>query len=254
MEKKIKISAVSYLNSLPFIFGLENYENFSKQIDLQKDIPSVCADKLINNNVDIGLIPVAEIRKIKKPFVISNYCIGAVGKVETVLLLSDVPVNEIKRVFLDYHSRTSVNLLKILFKKHWKRKVDYIVAEKGFENKISDKTGGLIIGDRAFLYSEKYKYVYDLSEEWTKLTKLPFVFAAWVSNKKINEDFVKEFNSALEFGLKNKKHVINIYKSENNNSKIDIEKYLNSNISYFLNSEKRKGMELFLKLLRRIDF
>ncbi len=249
--RKVKVSAVSYLNSLPFIYGLEKYGKIIELIDLQKDIPSVCADKLINNDVEIGLIPVAEIRKIKNSFIVSNYCIGAFGKVETVLLLSDVPVFEIKKIYLDYHSRTSVNLLKILVKKHWKTKVEYINGEEGFENNIKGKTGGLIIGDRAFSYLEKFKYVYDLSEEWTRYAKLPFVFAAWVSNSELEDEFINEFNNALKFGLENKGKIIENYRTKNNNSNIDIEKYLNSDISYFLDSEKRKGMELFLELLRK---
>ncbi len=161
MNNKIKISAVSYLNTLPFIYGLDNFEDFSKNVDLHKDIPSVCADKLINNEVDIGLIPVAEIRKLKTPFVISNYCIGAVGKVETVLLLSDVPVQEIRTIYLDYQSRTSVNLLKILIKNHWQVKLNYINATEGFEEKIEGHTAGLIIGDRAFKYANKFQKTFD---------------------------------------------------------------------------------------------
>ncbi len=248
--RKVKISAVSYLNSLPFIYGLENYGKITELIDLHKDIPSICADKLINNDVEIGLIPVAEIYKLKNPFIVSNYCIGASGKVETVLLLSDVPVFEIDKIYLDYHSRTSVNLLKILVKKHWKTKVEYINGEEGFESNIKGKTGGLIIGDRAFSYLEKFKYGYDLSDEWTKFAKLPFVFAAWVSNIRLEDKFIREFNNALTFGLENKEKIIKNFRVKNKNSKIDIEKYLNYDISYFLDSEKRKGMELFLDLLR----
>ena len=60
---KIKISAVSYTNTLPFIYGLEN-SKIINHIELSKDIPSVCAKKLISNKVDIGLVPVAIIPKL----------------------------------------------------------------------------------------------------------------------------------------------------------------------------------------------
>jgi len=252
LKKKIKISAVSYLNTFPFLYGLKNHNNFSEYIDIQKDIPSLCADKLINKEVDIGLIPVAEIRKLHNPYIISNYCIGAVGKVETVLLLSDVPITEIKNIYLDYHSRTSVNLLKILAKNHWKINVNFIEASKGFEEDIKGNTAGLIIGDRAFKYSKKFRYIYDLSEEWLNFTKLPFVFAAWVANKKPEDIFVKKFNDALKYGLSNINQVVTEYNKNMPNSGIDIKNYLEKNISYHLDAEKRRGMDLFLKMLKSI--
>lgn len=252
MNKKIKISAVSYLNTLPFIYGFENSPNILKQAEIQKDIPSVCADKLKNNEVDIGLIPVAEIRRIKNPQIISNYCIGAIGKVDTVLLLSDVPINKIKTIYLDYHSRTSINLLKVLIKNYWKINVNLIDAKEGFEKKITATTAGLIIGDRAFNYSKKHKFIYDLPEEWLRFTKLPFVFAAWVSNKEINEKFIAEFNNALKLGLENKQIIIETYTKQHPNNTIDIKDYLNNKISYSFDVEKRRGMELFLKMLKSI--
>ncbi len=252
LDTKVKISSVSYINSLPFIYGLENDSNILNLIDLQKDIPSVCADKLINHKVDIGLIPLAEISKIKNAKIISNYCIGSCGKVETVSLFSQVPVKEIKRVYLDFHSRTSVQLLKILFKHYWKMNPEYILSENGFEEKISANTAGLIIGDRTFRYNSKFEYVFDLSEEWMNFTKLPFVFAVWVSFKDLPEEFLNKFNNALAFGLSNKHLVISNYIKKNPDTKIDIENYLNTRINYYLDPEKKRGMDKFLTLLKSI--
>ncbi len=120
--QKIKISSVSYINSLPFIYGIENSIFLNGNHILYKDSPANCADKLISNTIDLGLIPVAEILKIKNPQIISDYCIGAVGKVRTVLLLSQVPLSEINTILLDYESRTSVNLVKVLAEEFWKIK------------------------------------------------------------------------------------------------------------------------------------
>jgi len=115
----IKVSCVRYLNSQPFIYGLKNNPVIN-EIDLSLDIPSVCAEKLLNGNVDIGLVPIAVIPELKESHIISDYCIGADGKVETVLLLSDVPLEKIETVLLDYQSRTSVLLVKMLAGKFWK--------------------------------------------------------------------------------------------------------------------------------------
>ena len=132
LKEKIKISAVSYLNTLPFIYGIENNALLMKQIDLQKDIPSSCADKLIHNKVDIGLIPVTEIGKLQESYIISNYCLGAVGKVDTVSLFSHIPIENVKTILLDYQSRTSVKLTKFLAKEYFKINPKYVSAKAGY--------------------------------------------------------------------------------------------------------------------------
>lgn len=252
MDYPVKISAVSYLNTLPFHFGLENSYELKEKISLSKDIPSICADKLISGVVDIGLIPVAEISKIPSAKIISDYCIGAVGKVNTVLLLSDVKLTDIKRIFLDYQSRTSVNLLKIVAKQYWKIKPRFLHSTEGYEEQIKDADAGLIIGDRAFQYMNQYKYIYDLSDEWMKYTGLPFVFAAWVANKKMEDNFLKIFNRALKFGLESIKKVSDDYEMKNPNFYIDIFKYLKNDISFILDVEKKRGMNTFMRMLKSI--
>ena len=93
----IKISAVSYLNTLPFIYGLKQ-SKLIHTIDLQLDYPSICADKLINGDVDLALVPVVVIPKLQDPQIISDYCIGANAGVSTVCLYSDVPITEIESI------------------------------------------------------------------------------------------------------------------------------------------------------------
>lgn len=246
--EKIKISAVSYLNTLPFIYGIENNQEFLKKINLQRDIPSTCAKKLLLDEVDLGLIPVAVIPQLKEYHIISDYCIGAVDKVDTVLLLSDVPLNKIENIYLDYHSRTSVRLCQLLAEKFWKIKVNYLQAEEGFIDKIQGKTAGVLIGDRTFKLSKKYQYIFDLSEEWMRWQKLPFVFAAWVSNKKLPQSFIKEFNKVLKNGVENIDKAIEKF-AWDIIPKTAQAQYLKHSISYSLDKEKRKGLQTFLKLI-----
>ena len=92
---KIKVSAVSYTNSKPFVYGIM-HSGILDQIDLSLDIPSVCANKLIENQVDIGLVPVAALLHIENYQIISNYCIGANGAVDSVFIFSNKPIQEIK--------------------------------------------------------------------------------------------------------------------------------------------------------------
>ena len=193
--EKIKVSCVSYLNSRPFIYGLQN-SDIKNEIELSTDTPAECADKVENGLVDIGLAPVAILSEMEEYRIISNYCIGADGEVGSVLLLSDVPLDEIENIFLDYQSRTSVMLAQILAEKFWNIKPHFIESKENYESLIGNTTAGIVIGDRTFQMKEKFKYIYDLSAEWKKFTQLPFVFACWIANKELDRSFVKRFNDA----------------------------------------------------------
>ena len=242
---KYKVSAVSYLNATPFIHGLKQSE-LIKSIDLQLDYPSICADKLINGAVDLALVPVVVIPKLKEAHIISDYCIGANGSVDTVCLYSDVPIDEIQSIGLDYQSRTSVALLRVLFKEYWQLNPKFINAEVGFEDNIKGKHAALVIGDRAFSLNTKHRFIYDLSAIWKEMTGLSFVFAAWVSNTKLPQDFIDSFNKALEKGLKNIDKALALEGERYLNCE-NPEHYLNKKISYSLDAEKQKGMKLFLR-------
>ena len=233
----LKISAVSYLNTVPFIYGLKQSE-LIQSIDLQLDYPSICADKLISGEVDLALVPVAVIPKLKEAHIISDYCIGANGAVDTVCLYSDVPIEEIESIVLDYQSRTSVALLKILLKEYWQLNPELNKADVGFEDNINGKHAALVIGDRAFIY--------DLSAIWKVMTGLPFVFATWVANKKLPHNFIEAFNKSLEKGLSDIDSALDL-ESDNYPSCTNLKDYLNNKISYNLDDEKKIGMELFLK-------
>lgn len=165
----INISAVSYLNTKPFLHGLE-IASIKSKIKLSLDIPTLVAQKLLTGEVDIGLVPVAVIPQLKNPQIVSPFCIGANGKVKTVSLFSEVPIEQINTVYLDYQSRTSVLLVQILFKEFWKHDVTFLPAFEGYENAIKNNIAAVIIGDRAIAALGKYTYEYDLAESWKQHT------------------------------------------------------------------------------------
>lgn len=246
--KPIRISVVSYLNSLPFIHGLRNWQG-STPIELELDIPSVCAEKLATGKADIGLIPVAALPHLPHFHIISNYCIGADGAVDSVLLLSEVPLEKIETILLDYQSRTSVMLTKILAERYWKINVEWKATTPDYENSIKGTIGGVIIGDRALKLRNRFPYQYDLATEWKKMTGLPFVFATWTATTELPEDFIQEFNKALEKGFQE----IDLVIEKANTGDIDrhsIREYLTKSIDYKLDERKKKAMELFLSYIK----
>jgi chorismate dehydratase len=165
--------------------------------------------------------------------------------------LSDVPLNEIEEIYLDYQSRTSINLTKVLAKNYWEITPKWKNAEAGYENEIYGKTAGVIIGDRTFNLKKEYKYQYDLAEEWYKFTNLPFAFACWVSNKELPSSFIKELNIALSYGLNHIQESISLAKNNLVKEK-QLLKYLSDDIDYNLDNDKRKSIKLFLDYLTEI--
>ena len=249
-ESGIRISVVSYLNSKPFIRGLRN-ASFPQPVDIQLDIPSVCADKLANGSADIGLVPVAMLPSIPGHRIISNYCIGADGPVSSVLLLSQVPLEEIRTILLDYQSRTSVMLARVLAGNLWNIQPEWQQTEAGFESLIRDQTAAVIIGDRALQVHAKYPYVYDLSEEWKKMTGLPFVFACWVATKELEDEFIDDFNLALRNGLLD---IDDIAQEEKSGflTEEEVRHYLTENIRYDFSDKMKKAMDTFLSMALQI--
>lgn len=242
---QLRLSAVSYLNTKPFIYGLFR-SDLASIMDLSLDIPSVCAQKLLSGEVDLALTPVAIIPELPQAYLVSNYCIGATGKVKTVCIFSEKPLEKVSRIFLDFHSKSSVALTKLLCTHHWKISPELIPATQGYENQIVGDTAGLIIGDRTIGLDRRYPYVYDLGEAWTAWTGLPFVFAAWIAVKPQNPELMERFNKALQIGIDHLPELVKILPTMDN---FDIEGYFRNNISYNLDEAKWLGLNRFLNYL-----
>lgn len=244
---KIKVAAVSYLNTKPLLYGIRQH-GVLKKIDLIEDYPAKIAQLLIDDEVDVALIPVAVIPTLNEWHLITDYCIGSDGAVASVCLFSEVPIWEIEKVYLDYQSRTSVRLAQLLLKEFWKKDVTYIDATgDDFRAAIKGTTAGVVIGDRALEQRLKSKYSYDLGQAWKDHTGLPFVFAAWVANKELPHGFLKNFNEANRLGVSHIEEVV----AENPFPEYDLNVYYNQNISYQLDAGKREALKVFLGMLSK---
>jgi len=239
---KIKISAVAYTNTKAFIYGLEHSDIINK-IDLSLDIPSDCAAKVISGEADMGLMPVAAIPLVPNANIVADYCIGSDGAVNSVFIFSDVPVEEIKTLKLDGHSRTSNNLAKVLLKFYWKQEV-------AFTTDPAVKTDAIVlIGDRTFGKKNDFAFAYDMGEEWKKFTGLPFMYAAWVANKEISQEFKDEFNAALKFGLEHRKEVLKTLPKTDN---FDLEDYLFHKLQFEVTEDRKKALNMFLGYIEEL--
>jgi chorismate dehydratase len=216
-----------------------------EEIDLIIDFPSRIADMLLKDEIDMGLVPVAVIPQLKEYYINGGYCIGSDGPVASVCLFSELPLEKLDRVLLDYQSRTSVRLARILLEKYWHVSPELEDGGNDFREQIKGTTGGVVIGDRALEQRTISPYIYDLGEAWKAMTGLPFVFAAWISNKPLDPGFVSRFDQANLEGLLHFAEVV----AQNPYDNYPLREYFTRNLDYHLDSRKQAGLEKFLQYI-----
>ncbi|WP_295913427.1 menaquinone biosynthetic enzyme MqnA/MqnD family protein [uncultured Alistipes sp.] len=237
-----RIAAVSYLNTIPFIYGIGHEGNFRAELLLSP--PSLCARNFAEHRADIALVPAAAVPSLADAQVVTEYCIGAAGPVRTVVLLSDEPIETVRRVFLDAHSLTSVQLAGYLFAKHWKTAPEYYTLEDYAQLEHARPGDAfLLIGDKVFDYEGRFAFSYDLAAEWKKATRLPFAFAVWVARKGTDPDLTEGLQHALTFGIE---HTYEAVLEHGFDCKpYDAYGYLTQNIDYIFDNQKHKALQKF---------
>lgn len=239
---KIKVAMVSYKNTKPFLFGFQHFvENSPFKLSLLN--PAKCSQAFENGTVDIALVPVAFLEGRSDYKIITDYCIGADGPVNSVAILSDKPIENVNRIILDNHSLTSNRLVKLLMEHHWKKEVEFLKRDVSQGINLHADDAVLMIGDKVFEQQQNFKYKYDLAEIWKALTGLPFVFAVWISKKSISDELEATLNKYLKHGVAN---IDTIIKQEED-PLIDLNEYLKVNLKYKFTPEFRKGLNSFLQ-------
>jgi chorismate dehydratase len=245
----IKIGAVSYINTKPLLYGLQQYAAINNNINIVQHYPAQLAQMLIHNSVDIALVPVGILPQLPAYFFVGNYGIASEGKVASVAIFSKVPLQQVTHILLDYQSKTSVLLTKIVLKYYFKQHIQFVETTTHFENNIDHNTAALVIGDRALTMLNQYPYVYDSSLIWQQFTQLPFVFARWISTKPIDPHFIEQFDAAQAFGLS---QIENIVKTLHH-STYSLQHYFTQNIKYRITTNMEDAMLLFLQYVRTMQ-
>ena len=234
------------MNTKPLLFGIQ-HSSVIEELELVIDYPSRIGDMLLRDEIDMGLVPVAVVTGMREYHINGNYGIGSDGPVASVCLFSEVPLPEVRTVLLDYQSKTSVQLARILLECHWNLKPELVNGGVDFQGGINGTTAGVVIGDRAFAQRRVSPYIYDLGEAWKRMTGLPFVFAAWISNKPLDVGFVGRFDEANRLGVSQIDRVV----EENPYPLFDLHDYFTRHLTYPLTARHRLGLEKFIHLLAR---
>jgi len=244
------ISLIPYLNALPLTWWLSTTPD--RGVRLSTDVPAEACRKLAAGEVDAGIVSSIAIPETPGLAIADGVCIASEGPVESVLLLSDKPLERIHTIALDPASRTSNVLIRILMSRWHDRSCNYVAAPTGdIEQDLESVDAVLAIGDRAFHFGAAHpsRVVLDLAEEWRHYTGLPFVFAVWGirETSPISADL---FRQARDEGLAHLDEIIAAVTMRENRDPLKREmltRYFTSHLHYTMGSRERKSLFLFYK-------
>ena len=247
-ESTIQVSAVGYWNTLPYRYLFDN-QFVNDGFEISWDIPSVCAEKMHSKQAQLGLIPIAALPQIPHVQAFSNFGIATRGDVYSVALFSNSKRSDIRKIYLDFHSRTSVRLVQVLAQEYWEISPEFVQGSGAFYEHLEEGEGAVVIGDRAFGLEHVFRQKWDLAGEWRKYTGLPFVFAVWAMGTDINPNNLKPIETLFEAVESAVEPAIEQYRDQMNLPE-NIHQYLTEHIVYRLDESMKLGMELFLEKIK----
>jgi chorismate dehydratase len=248
----IRIALVSYFNTRPFMDGLQHAFE-AEELQLQEVPPSECALRLQEGKCEMALVPVGALSDFHGISVMKDHCLGADGRVDSVFLFSQVPVQEAESLVLDPHSRSSNGLAAVLLKEYWDRELPMVQPKGERFSQIQGKACGVAIGDKAFALKDQFPYVYDLAEIWKRYSGLPFVFAVWAYKADaVAPGMVERVRKALEWGRNHRHQSAQRWALTYGYQLEDAVNYLTNSISYEFDSAKHEAMKKYFHLLQEI--
>jgi chorismate dehydratase len=252
--RKLGISAISYLNTAPLMWDFE-HGTAGEEFDVSYTLPSLCAEAVRKGTADIGIIPAAAYAVIPDLEILPGVAIASRREVQSILLVSKVPLENIRTVGLDTSSMTSVALLKVLFSKWWGGNAIFEPMAPELDQMLAEHDAGLLIGDPALKVNRSRYVTYDLAQEWIRLTGKPFVFAFWAIRQAAlgstypRLDLTAVFQASRDHGLMpdNLARLARDWAGRLDLSESQVMHYLTDNIHYYLDADCIEGLELFYR-------
>jgi chorismate dehydratase len=249
-KTKPRLAASNYLNTAPLIWSFKHGAR-KDDADLVDALPSSCADLLARHEVDFALVPAIEYQRIEEATLVPGACVGSRQKVRSVVLVSRLNnLKKVRTVALDDSSRTSAALVKIIFKEFLGLEPEWATRFPDLKQMLHDNDAALIIGDPAMTFARDGLRVWDLAALWHDFTGLGFVFALWMAGKSGAAPAI-DFVQAAREGLTQRNEIIDFYEQSLGLSRSELETYLTENITFFLDDDLRKGLELYYGLAHK---
>ena len=256
-ESRVKVGAVSFLNTKPLIYPLLEESQFpgSEAIKLSLAVPSRLATELRDGDLDVGLIPIIEYFRTDSEYrIIRKISICSRGPVLSIQLLSRVPIPTIRSVALDTSSRSSRALVQIVLAEKYNLHPEFHSCPPTIDPREADTDAVLLIGDAALRRLDATDYALDLGAEWTTLTELPFVYACWVAQGEVKLGQVPQtLLNAKEDGINKIPEIIRIESKRLGFTESLCRDYLTKHIRYELGDAEIAGLKKFYELAVKYD-
>jgi chorismate dehydratase len=246
MAARTRIGVVDYLNARPLEYGLEQGLG-AESIELSYDVPARLADRMAQGRLDVGLLPVIELARMPEMELVPGLGIVTRGAARSVLLVSKLPIDEVRSVALDRESRTSNALIQVLFARVWGRRPEFRSGRSRLSHALTECDAAVRIGDKALFETPPDSCrVFDLGQIWTHGTGLPFVYAAWLARPGVmTRELYRMLHESRRLGLRNIDAIATDYRW---NGAGDVElarAYLSENILFRLGAAELEAMHLF---------
>jgi chorismate dehydratase len=270
---KLRISIVQYLNTAPLVWGFTNGPLRGKY-DLSFTVPSLCAEALRSGAADIAIIPAIEYQRISNLAVLPDLAIASKNCVRSLLIIAKKPIAQVRSIALDRSSRSTQTLTRILCAEHWKIAPEFFQAAPNLKDMLEQADAALLIGDPALRLSVAIEdaatigppgelvckgskagiknadtlYVYDIVEQWRKMTGLPAVLAIWAARRDAaTPEVIADFAASRKHGLARIAEISKEAAPQLNLPPAVLASYLSWNIDYSLDAENRQGLELYFQ-------
>jgi chorismate dehydratase len=241
-----KLGVFDFLNAKPLIYAIEK-DKISHNFELVYDIPSQIAVKLLNKEIDAGLVPSIHYAKYSVKYrIVPWVCIASHGAVNSIRLYFRKDLKDIKTVAVDISSMTSVVLARVILSEKYDVQPKFIAMRPNLADMLLEADAALLIGDHALFEKTGYESYLDLGDEWDDLTGLPFVYALWVGRREsLSEEDVFALVKAKDYGIQNI-DTISYEASQRYGVDFDFCKsYLTENLFYELGEREIAGMKEF---------
>lgn len=248
-----RIAASSYLNTAPLIWSFIHGAQRAAVALFTDTAPARCAEMLARGEVDAALVPVIEYQRLADVSIVPDVCVGSRSAVRSVVLVSRRNnLKKVTRVALDESSRTSVALVKIIFREFLGFEPEWQTSPPDLATMLEHNDAALIIGDPAMKIQRDQFQVFDLATLWHDYTGFGFVFAMWMARRS-SADRVRGINfaAARDEGLANLDDIAARYQDQARLSSPEIKAYLTQNIAFQLDDQMQKGLRLYFELAQK---
>jgi len=275
---KLRISIVQYLNTAPLVRGF-THGPLQGKYDLSFTVPSQCAEALRTGAADIAIIPAIEYQRIDDLVVLPDLAIAAQQEVRSLLVIAKKPIAQARRIALDRSSRSTQALVKILSAKHWKIAPEFAEAAPDAAAMLREADAALLIGDPALRlalriadaaerqpdgsvrcraqaagiaeggsprWNRDELFVYDIVQQWRRMTGLPAVLAFWAGRRAaVTLEVAADFQASCEYGMARIAEIASEAAGELQMPADELDRYLRENIDFTLGEENRRGLVLY---------